>query len=103
MPRRGPAGGSVRANRAGLRLLPVWKRWAKHLEAERRAHLVPFRKLDIWRLELRDDLEDDSVADLIWATNSREYFMLLTSRGWTTERYSNHLIDLWPRLLLQSP
>ncbi len=53
--------------------------------------------------ELRDDLDNDTVADLIWATNSPEYFLLLTSRGWTTERYSNHLIDLWPRLLLQSP
>lgn len=52
--------------------------------------------------ELREDLDDDDVADLIWATNSPEYFLLLTSRGWTTRRYTDHLIDLWTRLLLRS-
>lgn len=53
--------------------------------------------------EVRDDLDDDTVADLIWATNSSEYFVLLASRGWTARQYTDHLIDLWPRLLLRSP
>lgn len=53
--------------------------------------------------ELREDLDDDTVADIIWATNSPEYFLLLTSRRWTTQKYTNHLVDLWSRLLLRSP
>lgn len=52
--------------------------------------------------ELRVDLDNDMVADLIWATNSAEYFLLLTSRGWTTQQYTHHLVDMWPRLLLRS-
>ena len=50
--------------------------------------------------ELRPDLDDATVADLVWATNSPEYYTLLTSRGWTVERYVEHLTDLWCRLLI---
>jgi AcrR family transcriptional regulator len=49
---------------------------------------------------LRRDLSDQAVADLVWATNSPEYHSLLTSRGWTTLQYTEHLNDLWQRLLL---
>lgn len=52
--------------------------------------------------EVREDLDNDTVADLIWTTNSPEYYLLLTSRGWTPEHYTAHLIDLWPRLLLRN-
>lgn len=52
--------------------------------------------------EVRADLDDGAVADLVWATNSSEYFTLLTSRGWSPERYGEHLADLWTRLLLRS-
>jgi AcrR family transcriptional regulator len=51
--------------------------------------------------ELRADLDDDAVADIIWATNSQEYYLLLASRGWSPERYAEHLADLWVRLLLE--
>lgn len=50
--------------------------------------------------ELRADLDDDAVADVVWATNSHEYYLLLASRGWSPERYAAHLADLWARLLL---
>ena len=50
--------------------------------------------------QLRGDLDDQQVADIIWATNSAEYFLLLAQRGWTPEQYSTHLIDLWTRTLL---
>ncbi|MEO9197969.1 MAG: TetR/AcrR family transcriptional regulator [Antricoccus sp.] len=52
--------------------------------------------------ELRADLDDDTVADLVWATNSTEYYLLLTARGWSTRRYTDHLVDLWTRLLLHT-
>jgi AcrR family transcriptional regulator len=52
--------------------------------------------------EARVDLDDQTVADVVWATNSPEYFTLLRSRGWSSERYAAHLADLWCRHLLES-
>ncbi|MDT7616929.1 MAG: hypothetical protein QOF00_4376 [Pseudonocardiales bacterium] len=50
---------------------------------------------------LRDDLTDAEVADIVWSTNSAEYYVLLVhERGWTPERYGAHLADLWRRVLL---
>lgn len=51
--------------------------------------------------ELRPDLDDDTVADVVWATNSHEYYLLLASRGWSAEEYAEHLVDLWSRMLLE--
>lgn len=44
--------------------------------------------------ELREDLDNDTVADLIWSMNSSAYYTSLTSRGWTPERYTTMLADL---------
>ena len=52
--------------------------------------------------ELRDDLTDRQVADIVWATNSAEYYLLLRQRGWSTRRYGKHVVDLWTRMLLKS-
>jgi AcrR family transcriptional regulator len=54
--------------------------------------------------ELREDLADREVADIIWSMNSSEYWVLLVSeRGWSAERFAEYLIDAWIRLLLSSP
>jgi AcrR family transcriptional regulator len=53
--------------------------------------------------ELRDDLTDDDVADLVWATNSVEFLTLLRQRQWSPARFSGMLEDLWIRLLLRHP
>lgn len=53
--------------------------------------------------ELREDLDDMRVADIIWSTNSAEYYDLLRQRGWTVEQFTAHLVDLWTRMLLVSP
>jgi AcrR family transcriptional regulator len=51
---------------------------------------------------LRDDLDDDEVADIVWSMNAAEYYLLLTrDRGWSTERFGRHLADAWCRLLLE--
>ncbi len=50
--------------------------------------------------DLREDLTDREVADIIWTTNSPEYWLLLHSRGWSAKRYAELLEDLWCRLLL---
>ena len=50
--------------------------------------------------DLRDDLSDAEVADLLWTTNAPEYYALAVARGWTPTTYSERLADLWHRLLL---
>lgn len=50
--------------------------------------------------ELREDLSDDDVADLLWSMNSAAYFGLLAERGWTGERYARLLADVWTRTLV---
>jgi AcrR family transcriptional regulator len=50
--------------------------------------------------DLRGDLTDQQVADIVWSTNAAEYWLLLEQRGWTPERYEGLLIEVWCRLLL---
>ena len=51
---------------------------------------------------LRDDLLQTEAADVIWATNSPElYLMLVHERGWHPDRYATWLADAWRRLLLR--
>ncbi|MFD3459694.1 TetR/AcrR family transcriptional regulator [Nocardia fluminea] len=54
--------------------------------------------------QLRDDLSDDEVADIIWSMNATEYWvMLVGERQWTAERFRDWLADAWIRLLLRDP
>jgi AcrR family transcriptional regulator len=51
--------------------------------------------------ELREDLSDDEVADIIWSMNAAEYWALLVGdRGWTHERFAAFLNDAWTRMFL---
>jgi AcrR family transcriptional regulator len=51
--------------------------------------------------ELRDDLTDDEVADIVWSMNAAEYRALLVGeRGWTAEEFGRYLADAWTRILL---
>jgi AcrR family transcriptional regulator len=51
--------------------------------------------------ELRTDLDDDAVADLVWSMNAPEYFRLLESRGFTPARYAALVREVWSRTLLR--
>ena len=53
--------------------------------------------------DLRDDLDDDEVADLLWTTNSPEHYALTMARGWSPATYARRMGDLWTRLLLADP
>lgn len=53
--------------------------------------------------ELRPDLSDDEVADLIWTTNAPQFFELTRARGWSPATYAARLTDLWTRVLLDEP
>jgi AcrR family transcriptional regulator len=50
---------------------------------------------------LRAGLSIDEAADILWATNSSELYVLLTvERGWPPDRYERWLAEAWCRLLL---
>jgi AcrR family transcriptional regulator len=54
--------------------------------------------------ELRHDLSDDEVADIVWSMNAAEYWVLLVhERGWSPARFAAWLADAWTRLLLTRP
>ena len=51
--------------------------------------------------ELRQDLSDGQVADIIWSMNAAEYWVLLVrERQWSPEQFATWLADAWTRLLL---
>jgi AcrR family transcriptional regulator len=51
--------------------------------------------------ELRPDLDDEAIADIIWSMNGPEYWTLLVEeRAWTPPRVGEHLVDAWLRLFL---
>lgn len=50
--------------------------------------------------ELREDLDDEAVADLIWSMNDPDYYALLTSRGRTPQQFADLVRDVWTRTLL---
>lgn len=50
---------------------------------------------------LRAGMSVEKAADVIWATNSSELYVLLTvERGWSPDAYEDWLTDAWCRLLL---
>jgi AcrR family transcriptional regulator len=51
--------------------------------------------------ELRDDLDDRQVADVLWTTNAPEYLELLAARGLDAAGIERLLHDLWSRVLLR--
>lgn len=70
--------------------------------AERRASNMRLLAADLRSTgELREDLGDADVADLVWSMNGPEYFGLVTSRGRTPEEYAALLADVLTRTLLR--
>lgn len=50
---------------------------------------------------LRDGVTVDEAADLIWAMNGPEFYLLLVhERGWALDRFEVWLSETWTRLLL---
>lgn len=53
--------------------------------------------------ELRSDLTDEQVADIMWSMNASEYWLLLQQRSWDAVDYERLLVDVWTRMLLAEP
>jgi AcrR family transcriptional regulator len=73
--------------------------------ADRRARNMRMFAADLRSTgELRDDLNDDEIADIIWSMNGPEYWVLLVGeRHWSHRRLADHLIDTWCRIFLRGP
>ena len=50
--------------------------------------------------ELRDGVDVDRIASLVWSMNSPEYFQLLTEHGHTPAEYGDLLAHVWTHTLL---
>ena len=72
----------------------------KHVSERRAANMLLFAADLRATGELREDLDDQDVADLVWSTNSPEWFAAWTSRGHDPASYADTLTDLWTRTLL---
>jgi AcrR family transcriptional regulator len=73
--------------------------------SERRARNMRLFAADLRATgELRADLDDETVADVIWSMNAAEYWVLLVhERDWSPARSSAWIADAWTRLLLDDP
>jgi len=73
--------------------------WVR-LEERRAGNMLLFAQDLRTTGELRDDLDDQQVADIVWSTNSAVYYSLLSRRGWSPQQIGDHLADLWTRTLV---
>lgn len=71
--------------------------------AQRRARNMRLLATDLAGTgRLRRGVTIDEAADVIWAMNSSEFYVLLVhERGWDPEQYEHWLAAAWQRLLLQ--
>jgi AcrR family transcriptional regulator len=77
----------------------LWAEIAQRRATNMRAFAAELRSTG----ELRDDLTDDQVADIIWSMNAAEYWVLLVrERGWTPDQFAAWLTDAWTRVLLRT-
>jgi len=78
----------------------LWKEIALRRATNMRALAADLRSTG----DLRDDLSNDVVADIIWSMNAAEYWVLLVrERAWTPDQFTQWLTDAWTRLLLRTP
>lgn len=70
--------------------------------AERRARNMRLLVDDLASVSpLRDGLTREAAADIVWATNGPElYLLLVEGRGWSSKQFEAFLVDLWTRMLL---
>ena len=74
--------------------------WSEITE-RRAAHMRTFVGDVSQARPLRNGLSVDRAADIVWALNSTDVYLLLTDgRGWSPDDYQQWLGDAWIRLLL---
>lgn len=84
------------AGRTDTRCRTMWET----INARRAANMLHFAADLRATGELRADLTDGQVADLVWSMNSAEFFGLHAARGTTADEFGALLADVWTRTLL---
>ena len=78
--------------------LEVWQEISDRRAANMRKLVADLRECG----GLRDDLSIDDGADVVWAMNSAEFYVLfVVERRWAPERFEQWLAESWCRLLLK--
>jgi AcrR family transcriptional regulator len=82
---------------------PELKALADELDQRRAGHMRVFVAEALEATgALRAGLSVEVAADVIWATNSPEFFLLLVrDRGWDPDFFEGWLADTWTRLLVR--
>jgi hypothetical protein len=97
LPRTAPLLDALRvAGEADAECREVWQSVEERRAANMRLFAADLRGTG----EVRPDLSDDDVADLVWSMNSASYYLALVRRGWTPARYVARVRDVWSRALL---
>jgi AcrR family transcriptional regulator len=97
LPRTAPVSEALRqAGQTDDRCRGVWEELQQRRADNMRLLVADLRDTG----DLRPDLDDDTVADLMWSMNDAGYFTSLASRGWTPEQYGEMVRDVWTRTLL---
>ena len=89
----------VALSEAGRREPPC-QELRQSIDARRRSNMRLFAADLRSTGQVRDDLTDEHVADLVWSMNSPEYFQLLTDAGYTPQQYAAVVTDTWTQTLL---
>ncbi|SDF34602.1 hypothetical protein [Pseudonocardia oroxyli] len=73
----------------------------REIAERRRANMLRFAADLRGTGELRKDLTDAHVADVVWSMNAAEYWVLLVhERGWSPQSFADYVTDSWTRYLL---
>ena len=98
------------------RLAPIWQvvLEAAPTDAELRSLVAELKQRHVGSMRsviedlvaagpLRQGISREIAADVLWATNSPEFYSLLVAgRGWSGEIFETWLADAWQRLFLDS-
>jgi hypothetical protein len=95
-----PARGKLAVYARALRA--IHERLTPLMRAERRASNMRRFAAELAATgQLRSDVDVDEAADVIWATNAPEFYLLLVrDRGWSPDAFEAWLIRAWTRLLV---
>ena len=53
--------------------------------------------------DVRDDLDDEAIADVVWSMTGPDFYALMSSRGRSPQQYAALVRDIWTRTILRSP
>jgi hypothetical protein len=81
---------------------PECRKMYEAIGERRAAHMRTFAADLRGTGDVRNDLDDEEIADVVWAMNGPDFYLLMRSRGRTPEQYAALVRDIWTRTFLRS-